>query len=280
MPDIVSIITSNICSSISESLKDKVKTKVEMAEMKTQLNEVFSNYEKEYDLEKISIHLQSLVPQMISYCLNSNGISLSQKVEEIVDLLQVSSDKKSVTADMVDKVLNIVNETVNSIRSHDAKSIENRQEQRHSELINDHKELKTDIKDIKKELKKMHSGSKNIDPAENLIARIVPISNNRYSVTIEAIHAVAPLSTFAFGSSNDFDDFGLVLTGEYSCGTDILQFKNGKCLNAWTFTPKHIQVRPGFPCEFIVEYKAPLTDYSIWIMTSQSPPKYSKISII
>ncbi len=280
MPDIVSIITSNICSSISESLNDKVKTKLEMSEMKTQLKEVFFNYEKEYDLEKIAIHLQLLVPQMVSYCSNPEGVSLSQKTEEIVDLLQVSSNKKSITTDMVYKVLNIVNRATNSTRSHDAKSIENRQEQRHAELTNDHSEIKIGIEDIKKELRNIHTESAPIEPTQNLRAQVVPISNNQYKVTIEAIREAVPGATFAFACKNDINDFYPILTGFYTCGQAVLSVNDGSCLNARLVTPMHIQVRPGFPCEFIIEYKEPLNDYSIWLMTSQSPPRYSKISII
>ena len=280
MIDITSIIASNICGSIFNFLKDKYQTRKELNAMEEQLRKLFSDYEKEIDLEKISVHLQALVPQMISYCEAPNGVPLTKKVNEYVDLLQVSASNQSATNVMVGKVLTIINNAVNSVRSHDAKSIENRQEQRHEELISDNIEIKTGIKDIKNELKDISMEISRINPAENLKAKIVSISYNQYSITIEAIRDAVPFATFAFACSNRIDDFYLVLSGCNTCGQDVLTLEDGRFLNARTVTPMHIQVRPGFPYEFIVEYKTLLKDCCIWIKTSQTPSQYVQIPIV
>lgn len=280
MIDIVSIITSNICGSIFEFLKDKYQTRKELNEMEAQLKNVFSNYENNIDLEKISVHLQALIPQMVCYCKNPCGVSMSKKIVEYVDLLQVSVDKESSTKAMVGEVLGIVNNAVNSVRTHDAKSIENRQEQRHEELLSDNNEIKEGIKDIKNELKDISFGTNKIHPSENLRAKIVSIADDQYSVTIEAIRDAVPFATFAFACANNIDDFYLVLSGYNTCGQDVLKFQDGSCLSARTVTPLHTQVRPGFPYEFIVEYKTNLNDCCIWLKTSQAPSRYVEIPII
>ena len=116
----------------------------------------------------------------------------------------------------------------------------------------------------------------------NLRARIRDISEDQIEVVIEAVRDAVPGAIFAFACANDFKDFGLVLTGEYSCGHDVLHFSNDEeySLNAWTLMPQHIQVGPGFPCEFIVKHTAPLRDCRVFIMTSQRPPEYDMIPIV
>lgn len=280
MLEIISIITSNICGSIFELLKDKYQTRKELNELEEQLNKVFSDYQEELDLEKVSVHLQRLIPQMISYCKNPNGVSLPQKVDEYVDMLPVSPNKQSSITSMVSKVLHIINNAVNSVRSHDAKSIENRQEQRHEELISDNIEIKAGIKDIRKEIREISTEIGKLDPAENLVAKIEQIADNQYGITIEAIRDAIPFATFAFACANDIDDFWLVLNGSNTCGRTVLNFEDGTYLNARTVTPMDVQVRPGFPYNFVVEYKDVLNDWCVWIKTSQSPSRYTRIPLI
>lgn len=113
---------------------------------------------------------------------------------------------------------------------------------------------------------------------QNLKATINWISEAKCKVVIEAMLFAEQSPTFAFACSNE--DFHLILTGIFTTGRDVITFQDGTTLNAKTLTPMHQNVKPGFPCEFIVESSKKIENPIILILKDKTKIMYNTIPTV
>ena len=130
-------------------------------------------------------------------------------------------------------------------------------------------------------MKKVIKSENTYEPLErlqNLQAKITWLSECKCKVTIEATLFAEQSTTFAFACSNN--DFHLVLTGTFTTGSDELTFQDGTILKARTLTPMHQNVKPGFPCEFLIESSQKIENPVILILKDNTKRMYHQIPII
>ncbi len=117
---------------------------------------------------------------------------------------------------------------------------------------------------------KSESTYKPLEDVQNLSAEISMIKPNSYEVNVYAKYFSENSTTFLFACDKDINDFVLCLTGSFLCGQNIISFDNGRTLNARTLTPMHMNVKPGFPLNFIVDTNSPLTECYLFKLINAS----------
>lgn len=127
---------------------------------------------------------------------------------------------------------------------------------------------------------KSENNYKPLEDVQNLKAMLIKESNNHYLVKIEATTYAENAATFVFACENKIDDFALILTGVFSCGSCEMRTSEGIVLNARTCTPMHMTLRPGFPLEFKVETKTSLVNPRLFILKNSVDGKCDEIEMV
>ena len=131
-----------------------------------------------------------------------------------------------------------------------------------------------------KDVAKSNSNYQPLPDFDNLQATTIVISNKEIKVTVEAKKYSEQNAVICFACKNPIEEFGLVLTGQWTCGQNIITYHNGEKYNSRWACRMDQQLRPGFPYEFVVRHENELNNVKIFVLCNEQKGDCKEISII
>lgn len=114
----------------------------------------------------------------------------------------------------------------------------------------------------------------------NLSATLSIVSDHETKVIVEAKNYSEQNAVICFACKNPIEEFALCLTGQWSCGQNIITYYNGEKYNVRSACRIDQQLRPGFPYEVVICHETKLDDLKIFILCNEQNGECREISII